>query len=96
MTWVDFSQIIMSLQGDIGIYILDGSTEIAKIWLHTDFIDQTGRLQFSKEEMDFQTDDDKFSKGFMVEIDFRESNLEIEEMVKESERLFYDPLFNDY
>ena len=52
-------------------------------------------MRFGVEDID-KDKMEGFSTGFLIQIDFIEENQEIEEMINESNKLSYQPTFNDY
>lgn len=83
------------LSQDICLEFYSGSVLQFHFWIHCDFINSSGMMKFGISDLD-KDNMSNYSKGFAIEIEFKEANESIEQMVEDSHKLFYDPLFNDY
>lgn len=92
----DLSQTDIILCEDICVSLYDGNTEVMHVWFNTNFIDETGRLLFKKDEMDFQKNQEIYSDAFTLELELKEIVPEIDDILREADNLVYDPLFNDF
>lgn len=92
----DLSENDIILCEDIRVSLFDGNTEVMHVWFNTNFIDETGKLLFRKDEMDFQNNAANYSQAFTLELELKEIVDEIDDILREADNLVYDPLFNDF
>jgi len=97
MLCFEFAKYPNELVGDLCFEIYDGSTKVFHFWLNTNFINATGKMVFTKEDMDIQDSSaDRFSEGFAIEIEFVEVVAEITKMIEDAHSLYYDPDFREF
>lgn len=84
------------LSEDVCVSLFDGNTEILHVWFNTNFVDETGILIFNRDDIDFVNNDKDYSSAFSMEVELKELDEDIEDILREASELYYDPYFNDY
>ena len=92
----DFTEHPHILSEDVCVALFDGNTEVMHVWFNTNFVDETGILTFNRDEMDFLANQDDYGSAFTMEIELIEIDEEIEDILKEAHKLYYEPHFNDF
>ena len=59
-------------------------------------VDETGVLTFNREDLDFVNNAKDYSSAFSMEVELKEIDEDIEDILREASELYYDPYFNDY
>lgn len=94
----DFSAHPQVLSEDVCVALFDGGQEVMHVWFNTNFVDETGIVIFNKDEMDFQSDSavKDYGQAFTMEIELKEIDEDIEDIVREAAILNYNPDFDKF